>query len=449
MIVPQNRLLVLFGCTVVPMTLAAAIFPAATQAAGLSIAAVLGLCLLDAFQMMGQFSGLKTEFPERLQLTLHREDILGFRVRDLSGKVGSISMALDLPSAISSTRRVLPLSLLPTGSDVQVQWPVVGLTRGEYKVDRCHFRIPSRLGLWCAQKSLQAGTHVRVYPDLARSRKDVDGLLLSLNQAGRRAQRQVGQGRDFEKVRDYLPGDSMSEVHWRLTARRGHLVTKEFQLERTQDIYVIIDASRLSSRLISRPAGDDAWNAEPLLERSIATALTLGSVAVREGDRFGLVTFTNEIRDFVRARTGFSHFRTCRDTLLHLQSQGVSPDFEELASFLVQNLRRRALLVFITGLDDPALAESFMRSIGPVSRRHLVLVTMVKPSAVKPVFSGEEVTEAEDLYRSLGGHLVWQGLRELEVTLRRRGVGFSLVTHEQLCPEVISQYLRVKQRQIL
>jgi hypothetical protein len=139
----------------------------------------------------------------------------------------------------------------------------------------------------------------------------------------------------------------------------------------------------------------------------------------------------------------------CRDTLLKLEPHSVSPDFDELASFLVQNLRRRALLLFITSLDDPALAEAFSRSIDPVSRRHLVLVTMVKPAAVQPVFSGGQIPDVGELYTALGGHLVWQGLRELEINLRRRGVGFGLVAHDQLCPEMVTQYLKVKKRQIL
>jgi uncharacterized protein (DUF58 family) len=259
----------------------------------------------------------------------------------------------------------------------------------------------------------------------------------------------VGQGRDFEKVRDYLPGDSMSDVHWRLTARRGHLATKEFQLEQTQEIYVIVDASRLSARQVAVPTGHGEERLEPMLERSIAAALTLGNVAARHGDRYGLLTFADGVLNFIRAGMGPGHSRMCRDTLMHLQSRVVSPDFEELAAFLVQNLRRRALLLFLTHLDDPSLADAFVRGMGPVSRQHLVLVSMISPSAAKPIFSDGQLTEAEDLYRCLGGHIVRQNLRELEIVLRRRGIELSLVAHEQLCPEVVSQYLKVKQRQIL
>jgi uncharacterized protein (DUF58 family) len=449
MIVPQNRLLWIFGCTVPPVALAAAVSPAAQGLAGITAALLLTLCAIDAFRMLNDLGGIQMDFPENLHLSRDRENTLKFSVRDLRGRIGKISLALELPPEVISVQRELPLSLNATDSPVEAQWPIVGLIRGEYRIEGCRFRIPSRLGLWRAQKRVVMNMRLRVYPDLTRSRKDMDGLLLTMNQAGRRAQRQIGQGRDFEKVRDYLPGDGMSDVHWRLTARRGHLVTKEFQLERTQDIYVIIDSSRLSCRPVAHTSAKGEERTEPIIERAIEAALTLGSLAVRQGDRFGIVSFAAEVGDFVRARSGISHFRMCRDTLLHLEPHGINPDFDELASFLVQNLRRRALLVIITSLDDPALAEAFSRSIDPVSRRHLVLVTMVKPNAVQPVFSGGKIADVAELYSALGGHLVWQGLRELEINLGRRGVGFSLVAHDQLCPEMISQYLKVKKRQIL
>jgi len=116
---------------------------------------------------------------------------------------------------------------------------------------------------------------------------------------------------------------------------------------------------------------------------------------------------------------------------------------------LAARLKRRALLIFLTSLDEPALAEGFVRSIRVLSRRHLVCIAMLRPEAAEPLFSGGEAQCLDDVYRSLGGHLVWHGLREIQQTLRLRGVQLSLVEDERLSAEVVSKYLDVKRRQIL
>ena len=98
---------------------------------------------------------------------------------------------------------------------------------------------------------------------------------------------------------------------------------------------------------------------------------------------------------------------------------------------------------------DPALADSFVRSLDLIRRQHLVLVNMLQPPGAVPLFTGPNVTAVDDLYGRLGGHLRWQNLRELQKVLQRRGIQFSLLANERLSAELVSQYLSVKQRQLL
>jgi uncharacterized protein (DUF58 family) len=171
--------------------------------------------------------------------------------------------------------------------------------------------------------------------------------------------------------------------------------------------------------------------------------------AERQGDLFGLLTFTDKVDRFVRAKNGQAHYSACRDALYTLQPQIVTPDYDEVCTFIRLRLRRRALLVFLTALDDPVLAESFVRNIELIHRQHLVLVNMIQPPGVEPVFANPNVASVDDLYERLGGHLLWHDLRELEKVLHRRGVRFSLLKNERLSAELVSQYLNVKRRQLL
>src|SRR5207249_4933492 len=96
----------------------------------------------------------------------------------------------------------------------------------------------------------------------------------------------------------------------------------------------------------------------------------------QQGHLFGLLTFSDKVQKFVRAKNGKAHYAACRDALYALQPQIVTPDFDELCSFIRLRLRRRALLVFLTALDDPVLAESFVRNMDLIRRQHLILVNM-------------------------------------------------------------------------
>ena len=329
------------------------------------------------------------------------------------------------------------------------------------------------MGLWAVRRSAATGCDLRAYPDLRAERRRAAAVFLTRGGLGSHAQRQVGRGRDFEKLRDYVPGDSIEDISWKATARRQRPVSKVFQVERTQEVYVLIDASRLSARPAREATetaafhgGDDAdlaavramttstLTGPTVLERYLSSALLLCLAAERQGDLFGLGTFAEGVRQFLRARNGPAHFEACREAIYALEPAAVSPDFEELCAFLRLRLRRRALVIVLTSsLDDPVLAESFLRAVEGVSRQHVVLVNSLRPTGVAPLFSdpdgGAGVVTTGDVYRRLAGHLRWQKLREGEKRLQRLGVGFTLLDEARMTEQIVRQYLDVKQRQVL
>jgi uncharacterized protein (DUF58 family) len=437
----------LFAVSMLPATLLMAM---AAESRSLLAGVCLLLCAIagvDAWVAGRRRRGITMEFPQRINLSCDRQSLLPFTVSDSSGAPRSLVIGLQLPQGFSSPYSDYPVQLPGERQAFRVQWPATGIRRGIHLLEQCRIRVLSPLGLWHAQSSVPAGTQLRVYPNLREERKRLAALFLNRNSALIRSQRQVGQGREFEKLRLYLPGDSIGDIHWRATAKRGQLVTKEFQIERTQEVYVIIDASRLSARPSAPHGGSE--NREPLLERYIRSALILGSVAQKQGDLFGVMAFSDRVLGFVRAKSGKGHFGACRDALYTISPGSANPGYDEAASFLAARLKRRSLLIFLTSLDEPALAEGFVRSIRVLSRRHLVCVAMLRPEAAMPLFSGGETQDLDQVYRSLGGHLVWHGLREMQQTLRLRGVQLSLVEDERLSVDVVRRYLDVKRRQQL
>ena len=261
-------------------------------------------------------------------------------------------------------------------------------------------------------------------------------LFLGAGNLGMRMRRQVGKGREFDHLRHYVPGDSFEDIHWKATARRSFPVVKLYRVEHAQEVYAILDASRLSAR-------------EGILESFVDAALHLALVAEKQGDRFGLVAFSDRAHQFVRARSGMGHFRLCRETIYNLHARRVSPDFRDVFTSLQLNLRRRSLLVFFTSLDDALLAENFERDIPLLARRHVVLVNVRRTAALKPLYTGKTAGDLDGLYAGLAGQILCNRMRALQIALQNRGVTLTVTDPERIKMQAASAYLEVKRRQIL
>ncbi len=461
MLVPRTRLILWITLIVLPFAAIAATLPTLSWLAAIFIGGLGFLVIFDAVTARGGLGGVRVILPEVVRLQKDRPGTVEVRIQNDAQDARRLRIGFAFP------REIKPASedreaLLPAGAQVsRLDWAVTPARRGQYFLDRVYLEAVSPLGFWAARTSHALRSELRVYPNLFDERKNVAAIFLKRGQLGAHAQRAAGQGRDFEKLRMYVPGDSLNEIHWKASAKRGHPVTKVFQVERTQEVYVIVDASRLSARQISgsksaapspQPATSDQKQETPettVLERYVTAALILGLAAEQQGDQFGLVTFSDRVLSFVRAKSGQAHYDACRDRLYALQPQSVTPDFEELCSFIRLRLRKRALLIFLTALDDPMLAESFAKASELISRQHLMIVDMLQPPGAQPLFSDAAVTSIDDLYRHLGGHLQWNSLRELEKVLKRRGVRFALLDSGKLVAQVIGQHAEVKRRQLL
>jgi uncharacterized protein (DUF58 family) len=441
-IVPAARLLAWVSILGPPLAVLGTASPEAAAASGVVGAAFLVMTLADALLAPRRIRALGATLPELVRLTIGREGRIEIDLANPDQRVRRVRVGLALPDGLESPVDSLAAALPPSTPRSRLFWACTPRRRGSYRISRCFVETPSPLGFWDARRAIESRTEIRVYPDLLAEGRSVAAIFLHRGAAGAHAQRQVGKGRDFEKLREYIPGDSYDEIHWKATAKRGRPVTKVFQIEKTQEVYVAIDSSRLSGRAVGTPPVAS-------LERFINAALVLALAAERQGDRFGLLAFSDRIRSFVRARSGPAHFGACREALYALQPQILTPDFEEVATFVRLRLRRRALLVFLTDLDDPVLAESFVKSMDLICRQHLVVVGMLRGPDVRPLFSDEAVAAPEDLYRKLGGHILWRSLAEVSRLLQRRGVGLSLLDSASLSADLVSRYMTIKQRQIL
>jgi uncharacterized protein (DUF58 family) len=432
---PRTSLILLAAAVVLPAATLVSLVPAAAQVSVAVIAFALMIAALDA--IMRRPLQLSIILPPIVRLSKDRPGVIEMRCRYDAKHGSNARIGIPFPPEIGVEANAVDVAFQTAGAQA-ITIPCQPVRRGHFLVRECYVRYPSRLRLWNFRRAQPVACEVRVYPDLRSEQRHLAALFLRRGGIGLRPYRQVGKGREFEKLREYLPGDSIDDIHWKATAKRSAPVTKEFQVEQTQEVYALVDASRLSGRLNGGVVA---------LERSIKAALILCLAAGRQNDLFGLVTFSDRVHSFVRAKNGAAHYNVCRDAIYTLQPEMVSPDFEELFTSLALHLRRRSLLLFLTALDDPALGDAFAEHISTLSRRHVVLVQTIRPAAAAPLFATGEVTDLQEIYARLAGHLLWKGLRDLQLRLRREAVELSLLSSERLAVEAVTQYLRVKQQQ--
>jgi uncharacterized protein (DUF58 family) len=431
MLVPSHRLLLASFAVALPLAALGGMFPAATAACTALLAVSIALAAVDAAMAFGRLEKLSLSAPPYVRYTKDVPASFPLTLVNAGPALDELRLGANLPEGIETPSPVLDAPA-PHGTST-LDWPCTGRARGDHALGELYVEAASPLGLWLARRPRPLNFMFRVYPNL-RDRATA-ALLHRTDESGARLRRQVGKGREFENLRLYLPGDSYEDIHWKATARRGFPAVKLFRMEHAQEVYAIVDFSRLSAR-------------EGILESFVDAALHLALVTEKHGDRFGLVTFSDRTQKFVRARSGLGHFRLCRETIYNLRAERVSPDFRDVFTSLQLNLRRRSLLVFFTSLDDALLADNFERDIPLLARRHVVLVNVRRTAALRPLYAADAAA-MEDLYSGLGGQVLCNRMRALQIALQNHGVKLQVTDADRIKMQAAAAYVEVKRRQIL
>ncbi len=442
-LVPSQRLLWLVLYTAL-VAVGVGPLPELTPIWLLALGAAVLAALIDAGISLKRARPLAASVPPVLRFMRDREGAIPVTFTNPDGAARRLRAALALPAAFASRDEEVWVDLPAGVPRSQIDWRCTPRQRGRFMNVVVCLEGGSVLGLWHVRARTEVACELRVHPNLLSERRQIAALFLARGRPGVRVQRTLGRGREFEKLRDYLPGDGFDEIHWKASAKRGRPVTKVFQAERTQEIYVVIDASRLSARPIVHDGIE-----QTVLERYVTSALVLLLAAERQGDKFGLVAHDDRVRLSVRAGTGTRHYAACRDAMLALHASEATPDMPEIVRQLRARFRQRALLFFLTDLSDPVLAEDFAKHVRLLARQHLVLVGQLPAPEVAPLFAGKEVATTEDVYRRLAGHARWAETRSLAQRLKPYGVTTVLLDNEGMAAQLVAQYMKGKERQAL
>jgi len=347
-----------------------------------------------------------------------------------------------------------------SASSASIQlWPwtpeIALLRRGLWPGPRVGIERCSRLGIWRLRRWFDSPEQLRIEADLRSGRREILRSPVYRKLVASRQTPWTGHGRDFERLREYQAGDTYSEIAWKSTARRGAPVTRLFQWEQKQEVYFVVDQSRASALALDPTTGiegDVPQGRAPrrLLDLAVETALVGATVALELGDEFGLVTYADEPKSWLRAGSGQTQFHQFRDRLLHIEPLPTTADYEALFGEIRVRLRRRAYLVLLADLTERSVSDSLRRGVGLVRSSHALLMTSVLPAHARPAFApGEELHTDQDVYASLAGEKENQRLGALARQLRHLDVQLRYIPAEMFLRKTVEGYLESKREQRL
>lgn len=361
---------------------------------------------------------------------------------------------LELTHANSTTAGSSPESC----ANIQL-WPwsteIALLRRGLWPGPRVGTERHSSFRIWRLRRWFDVPTPLRIDADLRRGRQEILRSQVYRMFVASQAAPWTGHGRDFERLREYQPGDTYSEIAWKSTARRGTPVTRLFQWEQKQEVYFVVDRSRASALAVS-PDTDRVRSAPQrraprrMLDLAVETALVGATVALELGDEFGLVTYADGAKSWLRAGSGQSQFHQFRNQLLNIEPLPTTADYEALFAEIRVRLRRRAYLVLLADLTERSISDSLRRGIGLVRSSHALLMTSILPAHVRPAFSPrKDMNTDQDVYAALAGDRENQRLAALARQLRQFDVQLRYVPAEKFLRTAVEGYLENKREQRL
>jgi uncharacterized protein (DUF58 family) len=260
-----------------------------------------------------------------------------------------------------------------------------------------------------------------------------------LAEMGIHRSRLTGRGTEFERIREYTPDDEYRHVDWKATARRHRPMSRVYEVERSQNVFLVLDAGRMMAGRIGKLSK---------LDYAINAALMLAHVALKAGDRVGLLIVSDDVDAYLPLGKSQAQFKQCTELLFGVEARLCHVDYRGALEQIATRCKRRSLVVFFTDLvDEDTSAElvTYLRLLRPT---HLPLCVTLQDNQVVEASRRPSET-AEQMYeRTVALDLLTERRRILE-SLQKMGSMVLDSAPEDLSVQVVNRYLELKSRQVL
>jgi uncharacterized protein (DUF58 family) len=343
---------------------------------------------------------------------------------------------LDSPPA-DFTGDAAPLIVtLPPRREVVETYPIRSYRRGSFAFGAVFYRVAGPLGLVQRQGRIDLPQAVQVLPDISgESTRDLQLALAGAFRVGRRKVARRGEGSEFESLREHQRDDDFRQIDWKASARRGKLISRQYETERDQRLMILLDTGRLMSPKIG---------SYRKLDYAINAAVRLAQIALHKGDLVGYAIFNDELRVLAEPKKGHAQMSHFVRQLTSLQPTRNESDYETVFHHVLRRCSRRTLIVCFTDLGDAHSAETLLRASLPFMPRHLPVIVTVSNSEILAVTRKIPDNEFE-VYRHVAAMEIWNDYQRTLRGLRSRGVATVSVPAQELTTAAINEYLRIKE----
>ncbi|MBL8917735.1 MAG: DUF58 domain-containing protein [Myxococcaceae bacterium] len=374
------------------------------------------------------------ELPHRFQVGV--ENKVHLDVINPGGRGLGLQLKDDSPDGFEAQPEQLHFALSGK-SRIRLPYVCSPKSRGRFEFGELHLRVRGPLGLMWHERVIAAKTQVSVFPDMrGASRLLLSDAALDFVNLGLRQLRRDGKGSEFARLRDYAQGDSVRDVDWKASARRGKPVTRVMESERSQTVFIGVDAGRSM-----------AAHVEGLtkLDHAVNAALFLAFVAIRNGDRVGLVVFADGVKSFLAPASGRAQYRKIVDTLYSSKPNLTYVDYLTLFKELNTRLLRRSLLCVFTDFLDEDQAATMIGPMRRLARRHVPVCLSIKDTALHRLLHTTPADTEVAYQHAVASELL------LDREAAKRKVGQDGVTvidveADALSLAAVNKYLEIKSR---
>jgi uncharacterized protein (DUF58 family) len=377
---------------------------------------------------------MKRRFEERL--SLGAENRVEIEVTNNTQRSLRIDIKEHPPLEVSREPRLFSMSLGPRESRT-FSYMLLPKRRGSYAFGEISYRIYGALELAIRYGKAENHDRFKVYPNLRNlSKYDMLARKNRLSELGIKTNRMYGEGSEYKSLRDYLPDDDYRRINWKASARRGTLISNEYESDRSQSLILALDTGRLMGRRCDGVAKVDY---------SIDAALMLGYVANMKADRIGLITFSSEVHQSIAPGRGLSHIHNITDNLYETEVQTVETDYRRVFEEVNRITNKRSLVCIFTDIIDIESSAELIEYLGELRRKHLILCSLIRDGSIDERYRSMP-KDAADMYMKKVASDLLHDRREVIRRLIRKGVEVIDTDPKNLRIVVVNRYMELKGR---
>ena len=400
---------------------------------------ILALFFFDIYLLYAKKNGVKAKrlLPQKLSNSDHNPIKMEFS-STYPFKVG-ISAIDELPEQFQKRDFEYNVSLVK-GEPQYFEYSVRPVERGEYVFGNLNVYASSPLRMVKKRYTFQKDQMVPVYPSIIQMQQ-YDFLAISnrLTEFGLKKIRRIGHTQEFEQIKEYVPGDDFRTINWKATAKSSHLMVNQFQDEKSQPIYSIID----TGRVMKMP-----FNGLKLLDYAINATLAFSNVALKRNDKTGMVSFSKNIETFLPAVQKPTYLNTILEKLYNISTEYTDADYGILYAHIKRKINHRSLLLLYTNFEHISALKRQLPFLLAIAKKHMLVVIFFENTELEELIS----TDAEDLqtiYHKTIGEKFALEKRLMQKELQQYGIQTILTKPEHLTINTINKYLEIKARGLL